>query len=258
MDVRTLDHAVLAVLVALTTVLLITTPISPLVGSLLYFGLPSAYLVFRRPCIFKVALVPALVFGTLYSLGFEYISEVSNAWIFPLADAFVLPSLFFGVVSGDLMLWYFLWVFTIIVYYEYFIDRGVCDFTVRHIRSALALGILGLGIIAIAHYGFNTQITLFYSYAILGVLALLPALILHLRSPHLFRKLIQSVPFLALFFLVMELTALHVGYWAFTGNYLAVISLAGHVIPLEELLFWIFGSPIIIVAYHELFLDDGV
>lgn len=89
-----LDHLVLVGMVVAVSLLLILYPVGPLMGSILYFALPSAYLVFKKPCIFKTAVLPSLIFGFLYGVGFEYINEVGGSWIFPRAGEFVFPNLF--------------------------------------------------------------------------------------------------------------------------------------------------------------------
>lgn len=252
-----IDHLVLAALIVCVSIALLVFPINPLVGSILYFGLPSAYLVFKRPCIFKYAIVPSLIFGFLYGIGFEYINEVSGSWFFPLESTFVLPSLFFEIVPGDVIVWYILWIFMIISYYEYFINRHtVCRFLRRRIYKALGLGFLALGIIALAEYGFKTSIIIPYAYTITGLAALIPAYILYKRKPRLFPKLARTIPFLGAFFLIMEVIALSVGYWEFSGGSIFTIMVAGHLFPIEELVFWIILSPLVISAYYELFLDD--
>lgn len=250
------DHLVLAILVIGVSVFLFLHPISPLWGSILYFGLPSAYLVFRKWCIFELAYPPALLFGFLYGLSFEYVNEVSGAWVFPLAHTFVFPDIFFGV-PGDVMVWYVLWVFMIVAYYEYFIDRPFsCRLVMRRVYKALILGALPLLAIVYFELILGQHLRIPYSYTITGLATLVPVYMLYLRKPKIFPKLAKNIPFLAAFFLVMEAVALLIGYWAFPGTYAYSFNFYGHTVPIEELLLWVIGSPLIIAAYHELFLDD--
>lgn len=250
------DHLVLAVLVVSVSVSLLLHPVSPLWGSILYFVLPSAYLVARKPCIWRLALTPALLFGFLYGLSFEYINEVSGAWVFPLAHTFVIPDIFFGV-PGDVMVWYVLWIFMIVAYYEYFIDRPfVCTLVLRRVYKAILLGLLPIAVIIFFELVLLRNLTIPFSYTITGLATLLPVYVLYMRKPRIFPKLMKNIPFLAIFFLLMESVALWVGYWEFPGTYAYSFDVYGHVVPIEELLLWVIGSPLIIAAYHELFLDD--
>ena len=253
------DHIVLGVLVGFVSMLLFSITISPLLGSILYFGLPSAYLVFKKPYIFKLALPPVIIFGFIYAIGFEYINEVGGSWVFPLAQSFIFPQLFFGIVPGDVIVWYILWVFMVVAYYEYFIvHRASYTLVMRRVYKVLGFGFLGLGVIAVAEYAFNASIVIPYAYTVSGLAALIPVFILYKRKPKRFPKLFQTIPFLAAFFLVMEVIALTVGYWELTGGSVFLMSIAGHAIPIEEIILWIIASPLVLSAYHELFLDEKV
>ncbi len=251
-----LDHLVIAALIILVSGFLLVVPTSPLLGSVLYFGLPGMYLVVRKPCIFSLALTPALLFGFLYGLSFEYINEASGAWIFPLKDTFVIPNIFFGV-PGDVMIWYVLWVFMIVAYYEYFFDKPYsCRLKLARVHKAVVLGLIPIGLISFLELALELKLSVPYSYAITGLATLIPVFILYKRKPYIFPKLARTVPFLAAFFLLMETVALLVGYWEFPGTYAYTLHFWGHQVPIEEILLWIIGSPLIVSAYHELFLDD--
>lgn len=250
------DHVILAGSIALVTVGTLMFQMSPFVWTVLYFGLPACYLLSRKPEILKSAIIPTGIFGCVYGWGFEYVSEVSNAWIFPRGDEFIWPHFFFGQVSLDVMVWYALWVFTMICYYEYFISQQKQRVVMRRVYKVLGMGVAGLLSIAILKYVFSIEPVIPYAYAVLGSVTVLPLAVLYRRKPYTFPRLIRMIPFFGLLFLAMELSALAVGYWEFTGSYVYTIPVLGHVIPIEELLFWIIGSPLIITAYHELLLSN--
>jgi hypothetical protein len=56
----------------------------------------------------------------------------------------------------------------------------------------------------------------------------------------------------------MEVIALAKDFWIFNGNYFYSINLLGKVLPLEELIIWILLSPLVVICYFELFVDDGI
>lgn len=195
-----------------------------------------------------------MIFGLFYGVSFDYIVEVSGEWIFPRAAEFYLPNLFLNVVSGDVLLWFFLWVFLVVAYHEAFIDRRnrrISNSAVR-VSAALFLGAIPLVCILL----FQSQISVPYSYAVLGLCALAPVAVLLLRGRFHSQRLWYSVPYFVVLFLFMEIIALGYGYWDFTGEYIASIGVLGRTLPIEEIVLWIIGSPIILVSYHELFLDD--
>ena len=174
-DMKVFDHIILITLVGSVSLLILSYPISPLIGSILYFALPSTYLIFRKPNILKIAIIPAFIFGFLFGIGFEYLNEVGGSWVFPLESQFVFPSFFFDTVPLDVIIWYILWVFTIICYYEYLIDRpSMPTFVSSRIYKLLALSTIALSIIAIAVYGLETDIVIPYTYTITGLISLIP------------------------------------------------------------------------------------
>ena len=247
-------HAVLLVLLACAIFLSAVWSPSPAVFTLLFFALPAAYIIYVRPHVWVPALSAALLFGLLYGVSFDYIVEISGEWIFPRASEFYAPNIFLGVVSGDVLLWFFLWVFLVVAYHEAFIDRRnrVARQSALRLGAALLLGIIPLVSILI----FRSALVVPYSYAILGLCALVPVAVLFMRNKYPMKKLWYSTPYFVLLFLCMELVALGYGYWDFTGEYIGSVLVLGRVLPVEEIILWIIGSPIILVAYHELFLDD--
>lgn len=254
---KTVDHVVLIALVLFVSLLLLFYSVSPLAGSVLYFALPSAYLFFRKPDIGKRALLPALLFGLLFGVGFEYLNEVGGSWIFPLESSFAFPSFFFGIVPLDVMVWYILWVFTVICYYEYLTDRPLpAKIAWGRVHKLLVVAIAALSIIAVAEFIVEKSIVIPFAYTVTGIASLLPVWMLYKRKPDVFPKLAQTIPFLALFFLIMEAVALSVGYWEFVGGSLLTMTIAGHLVPTEEIVFWILASPLIISSYHELTIEN--
>lgn len=250
------SHLVLLVLLVAAILLTLVFSPSPLVFTMYFFGLPAAYLVYRKPTVFLPALAGGVLFGLLYGVSFDYIIEVSGEWIFPRSHEFYAPSWYLDVVSLDVLNWFFWWVFLVIAYHESFVDRKSKKIRAEiHIKK-LVVGVL-LGLIPlVAIHNLNTNAAIPYSYFVLGVCALIPVALLIQRRRFETTHLLKSIPYFLLLFLSMEVIALLYGYWDFTGEYVAALPLFDTQLPFEEIIFWIIGSPIILVAYHELFLDD--
>lgn len=247
-----IDHVVLGFLAATIAALAVFFPMVPLPWTILFFGLPIAYMTVRKPKTALPAILSGILFGGVFAVSFEYLAEINNAWVFPQAHNFYLPWHVLGVVPADVMVWYFLWAFIIVQYYEFFFDVPT-----KRIISHRAIGVTLLGLsIAVALSLSQVKIHIPYVYAVLGTLTLLPVGVLRTVSSYRMKKLLYVIPFFTAFFLLMELSALKVGYWSFTGQYVYSVGLFGFLIPIEEIIFWIVGSPAIIVAYHELFIDD--
>lgn len=255
MDFWRAHSVLLALLVAAVLVTLAMSP-SPLMFTMYFFAVPAAYLVYRKPSIFLPSLCAAVLFGLIYGVSFDYIVEISGEWIFPRSFEFYAPNWYLGVVSGDVLNWFFWWVFIVVVYHESFVDRAnKALHQYVHLKKFLVALMLGLIPLVAIHF-LRLDAIVPYSYFVLGICALIPVAVLALRRRFNLIRLLRSVPYLFLLFLAMEVVALMYGYWDFTGEYVAAIRLVGTQLPFEELVFWIIGSPIILIAYHELFLDD--
>ena len=254
-DIVSRSHSVLLELLAIAVVLTVIFSPTPFFFTLYFLALPSIYLVYRRRSIFLPALAAALLFGLLYGVSFDYIVEVSGEWIFPRSSEFYTPNLYLNVVSGDVLNWFFWWVFLIVAYYESFVDRKNRKY-VRGARgkhvAAILFGIAGLVLIT----ALRTKIAIPYSYTVLGAWALVPVIVLAFRRQYDLSRLLKSMPYLMLVFASMEILALLYGYWAFTGEYVGAVSFFGRRLPFEEIVYWILGSAVILISYHELFLDD--
>lgn len=246
------DHVVLGALAIAVALFALLLPPAPLLFTLLGFGLPILYLTVRKPRSALAAIIPAFLFGIILAASFEYVAEINNAWIFPQARYFYLPWHILGIVPADVMVWYFLWVFFIVQYYEFFWDVPTARMVSPRIIYVVVPGVFVLATL----YFLQARIQIPYAYAVLGGLTLFSIGILRGTSSYPVKKLLRTLPFLVFFFLVMEFVALKVGYWAFTGQYLYTLHVFGYAIPIEEFIFWIIGGPAIIIAYHELFVDD--
>lgn len=65
-----------------------------------------------------------------------------------------LPRILLGVVSLDIMIWFFLWIFTIIAFYEYFVEY---DFSTRISSNAKQSVLLGAVVLAALLIVFNAK-----------------------------------------------------------------------------------------------------
>jgi len=223
----------------------------------LFFGLPAAYLTWRKPSNIRKVSLSAVTFGIVWGFSFDYIAEFNNAWNWAANTDLVFPVRFFGVVSLDIMVWYFLWVFAIVAFYEYFVEY---DFSRKISRRALP--ILGTGlVVAVAVVALSkfapTLLRFPFTYFWLGSFALLPYAYVVFRKPRLFLKTIAVAPFFIFLFLAFEITALSADLWSFPGQYVGAVSIGTLSFPLEEFLFWIIASSVVAVGYHEHAVDDG-
>ena len=92
-----------------------------LVSTLLFFGVPSLYLLFRQKGQFKRIFTASVLFGIFYGFLLDYMAELNSAWAWADTQQLVFPYKIFGVVTIDVMIWFFLWVLFMVVFYEHFL-----------------------------------------------------------------------------------------------------------------------------------------
>lgn len=225
-----------------------------LASTLLFFGLPFGYLIYRCPRNLKKASIAGLLLGVVLGFSFDFIAEFNNAWGW--ATDFALPVHFFGVVSLDVLVWFFFWVFLVVAYYEYFIEHDRSSKISPRAKWVLLVGILIAALTVTVWKLAPHLLTLTYAYAQLGVTTFIICAVLLIKNPHLIHKTLRVVPFFAFMYLAYEITALHMNLWTFPGAYLGEITIGALAFPLEEFIVWILTSSAIVAVYYEFCIDD--
>ncbi|OGG72693.1 hypothetical protein A3A38_00710 [Candidatus Kaiserbacteria bacterium RIFCSPLOWO2_01_FULL_53_17] len=218
-----------------------------------FFGVPALFLLSRDIGYFRKAAIGAGILGILL-FSFDFVAEFNNAWGWGID--FIIPYIFWDTVSADIMVWYFLWVFLIILFYEHFLEH---DRSRRISRHAVPVAIAGVGIAAVivATYLYAPHLLVVpYAYAVLSFLISLVCVVELYRRPHLGRKVVKLIPFFALFFMAYEIIALYTGLWTFPGTYVGSVAVGNLMFPLEELVVWILMSSAMAALYYEFTIGD--
>src|SRR3989344_3323013 len=105
----------------LATLLTLIFKTNFLISTLLFFGVPSLYLSFRRPGIVLKSLIFTAIFSIPFSILVDYLAGMDKSWFVPST---IFSSRFLGVIPIEDFIWGFLWVFFTVMFYEYFLDRG--------------------------------------------------------------------------------------------------------------------------------------
>lgn len=249
----------LIVIVLLVLAVVVTIGIQPnfLIATFLFFGLPSAYLAYRKPSNLPKASLAALLLGCVWGFSFDYIAEFNNAWGWSTNTNLSLPVEFFGVVSLDILIWYFLWVFLTVLFYEYFIEYDFSKKLSRNFGISLTIGLILIPIVVWISRVAPSLFTFSHAYLVLGALTLIPFTLILIRRPAIVPKVIEIIPFFICLYLAFELVALQTSLWSFPGTYIGSVTVFGLSFPFEEMLFWIIISSAATATYHEFFIDDG-
>src|SRR6185295_8511873 len=129
---KKVDILILILLPALALFINFLCTTNLLVSDILFFGLPSLYIILRNPGIAGKSFIFATVLSVALCPFFDALAYLDGAWIIPHT---IFPFKFFGVSTGENYLFGFLWVLLAVLFYEHFFDNGKWKDTIsRNIR----------------------------------------------------------------------------------------------------------------------------
>lgn len=249
---KRVDFYIFILLLGITAIIWYYFNLKALYGFLLYTIIPSGYLVLReKKNYFKLSLA-VLIFGLLMGFIFDTIQTINNTWVVNL----VLPWKILNIEPIDNLIGYALMTLLIVVFYEHFLD----DEKDKRISKNFIYFFLFLSVLIIVFYTLlvnNPEFFKFqYSYATLGLLAIIVPILLAFYKPKLIPKILMMASVFYGIWLVNEIVALKTGGWIFPGEYIGLVTIFGVTFPFEEIFFWMMWYAATITAFYELFLDD--
>lgn len=251
-----IDIALLIIFLILATAISLYAKAPFLISTLLFFGLPGAWLSYRHKKAIAKTAIFSLIFSVPLGIIIDYIATSSNAWHVPSTlFAFRL----FGIIPIEDFIWGFLFFYAIIMFYEYFLDKkdSTAKTNIKYYISIMAPVLL----LVIATIIIRPSIfVISYAYLWIGVVfIILPILMFFVRFPKLIKKfIITGVYFLAVT-LLHEFTGLQLDHWQFSsGQFIGWINLGTIKIPAEEFIFFISLAAMSVLAYYEYFDDDRI
>lgn len=252
-----IDLAIVLAMVLVTIPLVVYFKANFLISTILFFGAPSLYLIIRKPKNIKKNLAAAFLFGIIFGFFLDFMAEINNAWSWPTSNGLVFSYKLFDLVPIDVMIWYFLWIFSIVVFYDHFIEKRDFDDEIsrNYTRGLIPAIAVILGMIVI--YLVDPEILKFdYAYLILGALTLPPFIYFTLQKPESLAKFLKISLYFTFLYLSFEVTALKLNQWSFPGQYVGNVSVLSVNFPFEEFLFWILVSSTIVLSYYKHWVDD--
>jgi len=209
---------------------------------------PVVYLALRARKQLGRDLLGAVLLGPVFGFMVEILGWTNNLWTYH-DRWFFIPARLFGT-PVDILVWCFLWALYLGFLYEHFFEpagpRGVSKLYLPMLLFALA----GIGYMLL--YPALFKIT--NAYLVMGLFLLWPvAAALYWR-----RALVWSVVPAAALGLILnvafEWASCTAGYWTFGAHYLGVVALGGCTLPVEEILFWVLVSPLVVLCNFLLFV----
>ncbi len=226
-----------------------------LTSILLFFGLPSVWLSFRTPERVQKALVFSVLMSVPLGLFIDYIATMDGAWFVPTT---VFPFRLFGVVPIEDLIWGFFLIYSVVIFYEHFLDKGKHELIDRRMKY-LVWPIAVILIIFFALLVIQPELLVIpYAYWWLGtIFFVIPTVTFLSFFPRLLSKYVKTASYFFLLAVLFELTGLQLNQWTFPGqNFIGWVELFGHRFPFEEFFFWFVMSSISVLAYFEFFDDD--
>lgn len=254
---KKLDFIFLIVLALVSIPIVVLGHTRFLTSSIIYLGLPSAYLIVRKTQNLKVIFSGVFLIGLLLGFIFDFLATFNNAWLIP-NEQLVIPYRIFGSAPVDEIICLVLWSLLMLLVYEHFFERKrVEKLHIKHfIYAGVLPPVLALIFIIIAFFLKPDLILFSYAYLILGLLATVPLFYFAFQEPKALQRILKAAPYFIFLFLIFEITALYLHQWSFPGQYIGYIQLFTFRFPLEELTFWIVVSSTVVLADYKMFVDE--
>ena len=252
---RLVDILLLILFPIVATVLVWIFELNFFASTLLFFGAPSLYLSLKKPGLVKKSFLFALLLGTPMIFIFDYPAYIDQVWFVPNSAFRFLGN---SIPIED-VIWTYLWVYFAVIFWEYFLDSGKAkdrfSSNLRYLVIFLSSLLTGFFLL----YFFKTDVLYIpYFYLKAGAaLVILPVGAVLLKFPRLLRKVL----IIGLYFFMVSFLHEYVGlrnyHWYFEGShYLGTTTLAGHLIPYDEIIFWWALAVPGIICWYELFADN--
>jgi len=227
-----------------------------LISTLLFFGLPSLYIICRNPGILAKSLIFAVPFAVILSVVFDIPAALNGAYVIPRT---IFPFKIFGISTVELYLFAFFWTFFSVLFYEHFFDHGRSGDRISFRFKKFLYYFISLSVFIIAAWYLNRNLLYIpYFYFIGGMIFVVLPLIFFLRRyPKFLPRLVVVSIYFFYALIIYELVALRTNEWIFPGKqFVGIVEILGYKFPLEELLIWMIACTPSLLAYYEFFADD--
>lgn len=161
------DLLVVIGLILLSIPIIVLFRVRPLISAIYLFFIPSMYLLLKRPRSIHRLLAGTLLFGIAFGFIFDFIAVYNRAWYVP-DHQLVINYRILGVVPIDETIWFILWVFSIIVFYEHFIEHDLSDKISHNYRYGILPSLFALVFLLITYFVDPELLHFGYAYLVLG------------------------------------------------------------------------------------------
>ena len=239
----------------IATLLSLSLKTNLFVSTLLFFGLPAVYLSYRKPELIKKTSIFSLLGGIPMILIIDFFAIADNSWGTPTT---IFPFRFFDLIALEDFIWGILFVYAVIIFYEYFLDKGKDKIIEKNMKYVVLIFFTLTAITLFIFFKNPILLKVPYAYLWIGIiLVFIPIVIFLLYFPKLLLKFLKTSFYFIYLSLLFELVAVYLNQWIFPGtNFIGWVNVMGIRFPFEELVFWIILGAAWILTYYEFFDDD--
>ncbi len=259
-DKKALEFLAIILYFFLTIFLCFHFHLRDIAGTILFFFIPSLYILIRHWNIHKHAITFSLIFGLITGLLVEVFAQTNNIWSYK-----PLPWLSWIQYHGmplSAVFWYFLWFWFTICIYRIFADPHKHSLGHHHFywkkHKHFTVLMLLIMVVFITVFLMAPHI-LVANYAYLKLLTpifVLPILYICFKHPSMIPGLLKISMMSVIFYLIYEVVGLRLNWWQYNGLYIHSVHFLGVAFPVEELTLWILlGSVFVVSLYEEFELD---
>ena len=224
---------------------------------ILIFALPCLYLTIKnRKKARKVAIFSFLI-SIPFGIIWELLNYGDNSWVVPSS---IFSFRFFGFSPLENYVWMFLTTYTILIFYEYFLDDKFQSKISGKIKVMTYI-FYSMSIILIIIFLVDREFLSFqYSYLWLGIIIfIIPIIMFLVKYPSFISNFFKVSVFFFYIHIIFELIGLKLNHWTYTGtNFIGWVSLFSLSFPIEEFLFVIVLGGFAACAYYEFFTNDKI
>ncbi len=225
------------------------------ISIMLFFGIPSMCLSYLYPKNIKRSAIFALVFGVPLTLFIDYIMEVTGGWFVP--ESIFGSVRLFNYVTIDIIFWFVLYIYFVIMFYEVFMDRHcTCQLYHPNMKYLLMAVFVLLGLFVVMYSYRPALLKINYFYLKFGImLGLIPIFFAVTKYSKLLGDFFRASAYFFYLSFIYEITALKLGQWSFPAadQFIGFVQIFGVKYPFEEFFFWIMLGAIAVLSYFKLF-----
>jgi len=219
-------------------------------ATIFFLILPSIYLSLRdRKCVARAAIFSLVSMPFAFAL--EYLAVKNGAWYFPKS---IFSMRIFDTIILEVLLWHFVWIYLVIIYYEYFLDKDAHTQLGSPRLKYPLFSFMAVFILILFSAIYTLPVRIPYFYLILGiVMVAIPIIVVLFEFPKLLAKFTKVTLYFSYLYLTMDVTEIALGHWYYPGQFIGWFELFGQRLPAEELIFWIILGAAAILSWYQYF-----